>query len=279
MTASPRAGFGESVQVAVAIVLMLVAVGVEPLRLPGLLVLAFGFAIPLVTGRHRRRASSTGVIWGAAMLVVLTGAWSGVPLPSNARDGTTCADWLAPFAVYRAVGAVLILGAVVIVLRLVGWRGTDIGARRPSIGGVAAAGLLLVVVGLAAVVVGPALAEPFFGPLPIDLGNIAALVPALLFAIANGVLEETVYRGVLLHALRRLRGIGFALVIQAAAFGLAHGVGSDFAGSPVPIMLATAVGGLGFGLVALRTGSLLLPIAIHAALDIPIYYANACLAP
>jgi membrane protease YdiL (CAAX protease family) len=54
-------------------------------------------------------------------------------------------------------------------------------------------------------------------------------------------------------------------------------VGSDFAQSPLPVIAATAVGGLAFGVIALRSGSLILPIALHAALDIPIYYANACL--
>ncbi len=263
---------------AVPIAVMLVAIGVEALRLPGLLVLAAGFAGGIVIDR-RRPVSPTTVVWGASMLVVLTGVWSGVPLPKDARDGTTCADWIAPFAVLRALGAALVLTAVAAVLRLCGWRLGDIGIRRESPGAVALAGGILVAVGVAAVLIGPAVAEPFFGPLPVDLGNMAALVPALVFAIANGLLEETVYRGVLLESVRRLRGVPFALVAQALAFGLAHGVGSDFAGSPLPVMLATAAGGLGLGVIAIRSGSLLLPIALHAALDIPIYYANACLAP
>jgi len=137
----------------------------------------------------------------------------------------------------------------------------------------------LVAVGIVAAFIGPALAEPFFGPLPVRMGEVAALFPALLFAIANGTMEETVYRGVLLRWVTRAHGPVLAMAVQAAAFGLAHGVGSDFAGSPLPVMAATAVGGLAFGAVAMRTGSLLLPIALHAALDVPIYYANACLQP
>jgi CAAX amino terminal protease family. len=128
-----------------------------------------------------------------------------------------------------------------------------------------------------AVFIGPAVAEPFFGPLPVALGNVSALFPALLFAIANASMEETVYRGVLLRWVMRSHGPLLAMAVQAAAFGLAHGVGSDFAGSPLPVMAATAAAGLAFGAMSLRTGSLLLPIALHAALDIPIYYANACL--
>jgi membrane protease YdiL (CAAX protease family) len=278
MNAGSREGSFAIIGTAVPIAVMLVAIGVEPLRLPGLLVLAAGFAVGTAVDR-RRPVSPITVVWGAAMLIVLTGVWSGVPVPENARDGTTCADWLAPFALFRAAGAALILAAVAVVLRRSRWSLHDIGVRRASIRNVGASVGLLVVVGLAAGLVGPALAEPYFGPLPVDLGNVSAIVPALIFAIANGVLEETVYRGVLLETLRRLRGTPFALVVQAVAFGLAHGVGSDFAGSPLPVMLATAAGGLGLGLIAIRSGSLLLPIALHVALDIPIYYANACLAP
>jgi len=36
------------------------------------------------------------------------------------------------------------------------------------------------------------------------------------------------------------------------------------------------VGGLLAGVIAVRTRSLLLPIAVHIGLDIPIYYSFAC---
>ena len=41
-------------------------------------------------------------------------------------------------------------------------------------------------------------------------------------------------------------------------------------------MLALGVGGLLAGIITVRTRSLLLPLAIHIGLDIPIYYAFAC---
>jgi membrane protease YdiL (CAAX protease family) len=65
--------------------------------------------------------------------------------------------------------------------------------------------------------------------------------------------------------------------LQAIVFGLAHGVGTDFIGSPLPVMAATAATGLVLGALALRTGSLLLPIAIHLALDVPVFYGKVCL--
>ena len=70
-------------------------------------------------------------------------------------------------------------------------------------------------------------------------------------------------------------GVGPAVIGQAVVFGLAHS-GSDVVGFQVPLMLAMGVGGLLAGLITLRTRSLLIPIAIHIGLDIPIYFAFAC---
>ena len=261
-----------------AVGLLLAAAAVEELRPFVLLALGVGFAATWWSGRRDRAGALTGTFAiGACLLVTMSLAWTGVDLPAAARDGSTCTDPLAPFAAYRVVGAVLLLTAVALVLRLLGSTSAMIGVRRASVPKLAVALGALAAIGAVAVLIGPALAEPFFGPLPVQFGSPLALVPALLFAIANASMEETVYRGALLRGLARSFGTVVALSVQAIVFGFAHGVGSDFAGSPWPVMAATAVGGLLFSLVALRTGSLLMPIALHAALDIPIYYANACL--
>ena len=131
------------------------------------------------------------------------------------------------------------------------------------------------VAGPVALVVGPILARPFFGEIHYDVAVIGAVVPALLFAIANGSMEELVYRGALLGWSARVMGVAPAVVGQAVVFGLAHS-GSDVVGNGVPLMVALGVGGLIAGVVAVRTRSLLLPMAIHIGLDIPIYYAFAC---
>ena len=101
------------------------------------------------------------------------------------------------------------------------------------------------------------------------------MIPALIFAVANGTMEELVYRGALLGWSARVMGVGPAVVGQAVVFGLAHS-GSDVLGNGVPLMIALGIGGLIAGVVAVRTRSLLLPIAVHIGLDIPIYYAFAC---
>lgn len=260
-----------------ALILLLAAAAFELLRLPVLAVLSLGFLATLWQARRTGITSSTALVYGACLVVVLSMVWIGITLPAEARDGSSCASLLAPFALYRAAGALLVLGAVALVVRLVGSTAGDIGFRRASRAGLVLALSTLLAFGIVSTFIGPAVAEPFFGPLPVALGNMTALFPALLFAVANATMEETVYRGALLRWVMRSHGPLLAMTVQAVAFGLAHGVGSDFAGSPIPVMAATAAAGLGFGALALRTGSLLLPIAVHAALDIPIYYANACL--
>lgn len=260
------------------LVLLLAAAAIEPLRLPVLIVLLVGFVASRWRARHDGWPPSPAVfVIGACLLVALDMTWSGVALPPGARDGSSCANLLAPFAIYRAAGAVLVLGAVALVVRLLGSTAGEIGFRRASRAGLGLALGALLAVGIAATFIGLAVAEPFFGPLPVALGNGWALFPALVFAIANASMQEAVYRGVLLRWLMRSHGVLLAMAGQAVVFGLAHGVGSDFAGSPLPVIAATAAGGAAFGAIALRTGSLLLPVALHAALDIPIYYANACL--
>ena len=132
-----------------------------------------------------------------------------------------------------------------------------------------------VLAGPAALILGPIVARPFFGEVHYDVTLVGAVVPALIFAVANGTMEEIVYRGALLGWSARVMGVGPAVVGQAVVFGLAHS-GSDVLGNGVPLMIALGIGGLIAGVVAVRTRSLLLPIAVHIGLDIPIYYAFAC---
>jgi membrane protease YdiL (CAAX protease family) len=88
-------------------------------------------------------------------------------------------------------------------------------------------------------------------------------------------MEELAYRGALLGWSARVIGVPAAVVGQAVVFGLAHS-GADVTGSPLLLMVALGFGGLIAGVIAVRTRSLLLPVAVHIGLDIPIYYAFAC---
>jgi hypothetical protein len=251
--------------------ILAVGAAVPWVRIPMLVGLVVGFS---ALRAHRRDEAWA---WAAAIPVAVSLAWGLVPLPPSATDGSTCTDLLAPFATARLIDAGLALGALGALYALVGRGLSELGLRRPSgrVAAVAVAGAL--VVGPVALVLGPPLSEPFFGPLPIRTGDLRAVLPALMFAVSNGVMEEVIYRGALQSWLARLSGVGPAIVAQAAIFGLAHGASPDFVGSPLPVVALMVAGGMAAGVIAYRTGSLALPIALHVAVDIPLYYGNACL--
>ena len=178
-------------------------------------------------------------------------------------------------AVWRLAEALVVLASLTVLAMVLHAPRTSLFLRRPArrIERWSIVGFL--VVGPLALVVGPWLARPFFGDVSYDVTMIGAIAPALVFAVANGSMEELIYRGALLGWSARVMGVAPAIVGQAVVFGLAHS-GSDVVGYGVPLSLALAAGGLIAGVIAVRTRSLLLPMAIHIGLDIPIYYAFAC---
>lgn len=94
----------------------------------------------------------------------------------------------------------------------------------------------------------------------------------ILLSISAGICEEVVYRGFLLHFLlgEEPAGIGLevlpALLLAALAFGLAH-LYQGWRG-----MLTSTALGMAFGWLAIGTGSLLLPVALHALVDLQILW-------
>lgn len=217
------------------------------------------------------------VAWAAAagLPVALNLAWGSLGVGVPGPDLVDCANLLSPPAAARVAEAVVVLGLVVLLAR---WLRTDLrglGLRRPTrpelvVGLVASA-----IIPIASLLLGSLLAEPFFGPIRLHLDAPIAVVPAMALAIANGTMEEVIYRGALMRWLSPLMGAGAALVGQAIVFGTAH-TGGDFVASPLPVMLAVATGGLIAGLIVRRTGSLAVPIVVHIAFDFPLYYAAAC---
>jgi membrane protease YdiL (CAAX protease family) len=259
------------------LVLLIGAAAVEPLRLPILAILAVAFAATLaLSGRGEERGLEIPVYAGS-LIVALNLAWGSVPATALIDGSASCADRMAPFAVTRVIGAGLVLALLAVTLRLVGIGHAEIGLRWPTRRWLLLGLVAVPLVGGAAAWLGPRLAEPFFGPLTPASGDLASLVPAVAFALANATMEEVAFRGALLRWLTPATGVVNALALQALIFGLAHGVGTDFIGSPLPVMAATAVAGLLLGALAVRTRSLLLPIAIHVALDIPVFYGKVCL--
>jgi len=217
------------------------------------------------------------IAWAAALplAVVLTWPWVlGADLPVG---DPACRDVLSAIALRRmAVAAVgLAIVGVLAVVHRSGRR--ELGLARPGRAEavVAVGGCAVLVVG--GLVIGPAIARPFFGELdyPVPL---AALVPAILFGIANGVLEEVLYRGALQAWLARVAPIGWAIAFQGLIFGIVHAGPEVLDLLPVHITLLTGVG-IAAGLARWRLGSLWIPIAIHVGADIALYVGLSCRAP
>ncbi len=251
------------------IVLVLLAVAVRETRLAVLVALVAGTLVAI------RRDAPVRWAWAAPVPVALSLCWGLIVPPAAAATGADCASLVSPPAVWRLAEAVLVLGAVAVLA--VGLRApaASLYLRWPAVRVIEIAALGFGLFAILGIVVGPALAQPFFGAFRLDLSQPGALLPALIFALANGIMEEIAYRGALMGWSARVIGLGPALGLQAIVFGLAHG-GPDTIGSPLPVIVALAAGGLLAGLIAVRTRSLLLPIAIHVALDLPLYVYLAC---
>lgn len=252
--------------------LLVLAAGVPILRLPVLLALAAGTLVAVL------RLAPVRWAWAGSLPVALslvTGAWLVAPAPPGA-GALDCADPTSPIAVTRVVEAVLVLALVAVLAnRLRAAPSTQFLVRpsRPTAN--LAIGALLIVTP-AAVLLGPWLAEPFFGPVVgYELGAVRAVVPAAMFAVANALMEEVAYRGALLGWGGRVAGLAPAIVLQAIVFGLAH-AGPEVVAFAGPQVVLLGLAGLVAGVVTVRTGSLAVPLAVHVAADVALYLGLAC---
>lgn len=253
---------------AVGPVILLVAALVPELRALALVVLAVGW-IGLWLARR-----PTAIAWAAVLPVAVALVWprvAGVDVPLGE---TGCVGLFSDIAVRRAALAVVILGLVAGLASAHGSDLRELGLRRPTqlewvlaIGGCIA----LAVAGL---VLGTTVARPFFGELDFPV-PLAALLPAVLFGVANGVTEEVQYRGAMQGWLGRVSPGWLAIGYPALLFGIVHAGPEVVALLPVHIALLAAVG-LAAGLVRARTGSIAVLIGIHAGADIALYVGLAC---
>jgi membrane protease YdiL (CAAX protease family) len=221
-----------------------------------------------------RRAPAWVWLLGAFVPVAVGIAWRTMPVPS-AAGLADCGSIVSAPALWRVAQAVAVLGSLAIVAWLLGADRASLSLRWPSRSVAVAALAFAAIVAPLALWLGPILAVPFFGQIRLETGILSAVVPAIVLALANGLLEEVTFRGALMGWGARLLGPTGALVFQAVVFGVVH-VGPDFTGNPLPVVAAVAAGGFVAGLIVRRTGSLLLPIAVHAAFDVPLYYVQAC---
>jgi len=260
-----RLGWTSGAAVLVGLVVAALVPAVRPVVLAALILGAM--VVP------RRSPSWRSLAAGMPVALILT--WGGV-IGSQARtDLLDCANPVAPVALSRMAEAALVVLVTMLLARRLGGSLAGLGIRRPTRTEITLSVLAIAIIPAASLMVGGALAEPFFGPVRLYLGAPLALVPALLLAVANGTMEELAYRGALLTWLSPSVGLRVALVGQTVVFGLAHS-GTDYVASAVPVMLAITASGLLAGLIVRRTGSLLLPIVVHICFDIPLFYAAAC---
>lgn len=92
--------------------------------------------------------------------------------------------------------------------------------------------------------------------------SIGMRVPlAMLVVCVAPVVEELVFRGVLLSGLASRMGAGWAIIASAVIFGCAHLPDFGFAWYPVPALVLL---GLALGWLRVRTRSLWPPITLHA---------------
>jgi membrane protease YdiL (CAAX protease family) len=254
---------------AIPVVLLVVAALLRDTRPIALVALAVGVAITV------RRSAPDRWAWSAALPIAVALCWGLLPTPVANPTGADCASPTSPPATWRAGEAAVVLASVAILAWALRASPASLGLRRASRAVVALSVAGFVVFGPLALLLGATLARPFFGTFTLDLTQSGAVIPALLFAVSNGVMEEIAYRGAFTTWFARTSGLWPAVIVQAVLFGLAHG-GPDFVASPLPVMTAMFAGALIAAVIAIRTRSLLLPIAIHVALDLPIYYYFAC---
>jgi membrane protease YdiL (CAAX protease family) len=254
------------------IVLVILAAAVRETRLAVLVALVAGTVVGI------RRDAPVRWAWAAPVPVALSLSFALIAPPSAALSGADCASVFSPLAVWRLLEAGIVLGSVAFLAVILRARAASLWLRRPSARVIMIGLIGFGLFGVLGLIVGPALARPFFGSFGIDTSDPLTLVPALIFALSNGIMEEVAYRGALMGWSARVIGLAPAVGLQAVVFGLAHG-GPDVIGSSSLLIMALGVGGLLAGLITIRTRSLFLPIAIHVALDLPLYVGLACRTP
>lgn len=248
---------------------ILLAVALLPeLRPIGAVVLLAGWAAL----RSARRPEA--IAWAAVLPVAVVLPWPWL-LGADAPVGApACSEPLTVIAVRRVIVAVVGLAVVAGLARAHRSSLTELGLRRPRAVEAAAAAAAVVVLAVGGLWIGPWLARPFFGELDFPT-PVAALVPAVLFGVANGTLEEASYRGAMQAWLGRAMPLAWAIGLQGLAFGIVHAGPEVLALLPVHIALMTAVGVAG-GVARARLGSLWLPIGVHIGADIALYVGLAC---
>lgn len=260
------------VPAAIPIAIILVGDVVRQARPAVVVILLAGLLVTLV------RRSDLRWIWAAPIPIAVWLAWRILSAPLAHPGGLDCADAASPPALWRLAQALLALGTLVVLMGVLRVPASAIWWRRPTVPIARLSVLGFFVAGPLGLVLGGAIARPYFRAFDLNLTDPAALVPGMIFSLSNAVGEEVIYRGAFMALASRVIGLRAALVVQAVVFGLAH-AGAHFLGSPLPVVVAVGIGGYIAGLLVIKTRSLMMPIAVHVAIDLPVYAFFACRNP
>jgi len=122
-------------------------------------------------------------------------------------------------------------------------------------------------IGLSSFVVLSLLGIGFSAAQGIASGALARMLPAfVLIVVADGVMEELLFRGLFLRRMARVIGDSRANVVTAAVFALTHLQVEFTANLPVFIVVVFGLGLL-WGWIMQRTGSIIAPALFHAGAD------------
>ena len=234
--------------------------------------LLFGFSYTLT------RRSVLRWAWAAPIPIAVWLTWRTISAPLADPGGLQCADALSPPAAWRLAQALLALGTLGVLMGVLGAKPAAIWWRRPSVPVARLSVLGFFVAAPLGLLLSAAIARPYFGTFDLHISDPSALVPGLVFSLSNAIGEEVIYRGAFMAFAGKVVGLRSALVLQAVVFGVAH-AGAHFMGSPIAVVLAVGFGGYVAGLLTLKTRSLMMPIAVHAAIDLPVYAFFACRNP
>lgn len=257
-----------AVVVAAGPALLLAGALIPPLRPVACAAIVAGWVVLRATRRP------PAVAWAAVLPLAAMLLWPLVLGPDLPVGDPGCRDPLGVIALRRYMAAAS--GVALVALLAVAHRSgpIELGLRRPGPGEAAIAISGAVTLAVAGLFIGPAIARPFFGELDFPV-PLMALAPAVGFGMANGVLEELLYRGAMQAWLARVAPMAVAIGFQGLVFGIVH-VGPEVVDLvPVHFALLTAVG-LAAGIARWRFGSLWIPIGVHVGADIALYVGLAC---
>ena len=270
--ARPRSDLVSTALAYVPIALILYGDVVRQARLLVLGLLLFGFSYTLA------RRSELRWVWAAPIPIAVWLTWRTLSAPLADPNGLECTDALSPPAAWRLGQALLALGTLVVLMGVLRVKPAAIWWRRPTVPVARLSVLGFFVAAPLGLLLSAAIARPYFGTFDLNISDPMALVPGLVFSLSNAIGEEVIYRGAFMAFAGRIIGLRSALIVQAVVFGVSH-AGAHFMGSPIPVVLAVGFGGYVAGLLTLKTRSLMLPIAVHTAIDLPVYAFFACRNP